>query len=291
MNTAVTKIIVHPGKAHRDEFLACGLAVAAGLVDPLQVTVARKDPTMEELRDPRTLVLDVGLRHDPDTRCFDHHQHGYADDCALSLLAKGLQYTGSSTYHDLLNEQDWYKATILMDTRGPAGTAEVLGLEKFPFELGSPIEEMLLVQFENAPTGMLTLIGGIVKRLITAAHTRRVAYEMLDEQHKVGTIDVANDAGGTTKLFYLHVPNYDKNPQYITQWATSKHYQFAFSVTPDDRGAGWALYRFDNHPNLDFAKIDGHPLVLFAHSGGFIAKTHNKVGLDDVLSLVQNSAR
>jgi len=285
----VRKIVVHPGNAHRDEVLACGLAVASGRVDPLQTVVERKDPTAKELRDPEVLVLDVGMRHDPATNCFDHHQSGFRNDCALSLLAKATPFTASTTYHDVFSIQEWYQNTILLDTRGPTATAKKLGLEEFPFGLLSPFESVILCKFEREPTGMLPMLGEVVRKLFAEAGVKQTAFEMLEQYHRVGTVDVNNDSGGKTKLFYLFVPNYDKDQRYVSQWANHKKFEFAFSVTPDDRGDGWTLYRFADNPHLDFAKIDGHESITFAHGSGFIAKTRNKIEMKEVLRLVRAS--
>ena len=47
-------ILTHPGSAHKDDFLACCLLVARH-----GVPVWRRDPTDEDLADPRIVVVDV----------------------------------------------------------------------------------------------------------------------------------------------------------------------------------------------------------------------------------------
>jgi len=274
----VRKIVVHPGKAHRDDYFSVGLAIASGLA-PRGVEVERRDPTGEELGDPDVLVLDVGLSHDPDRSNFDHHQHDCPEgECALTLLAK---HTG---HHELFRLEQWYGLTAMMDSQGPFATAEHLRLPQFPFALLSPIEDAMLAEFENNPTREAFVAADIIERLIGMAEARKEAYQMLEENSKVGTLDVRG-----VSLAYLLVANYDKNPVYVTQWVTHKEYEFVFSVTPDDRGNGWTLYRFNDHPALDFNKIDNNEEVLFAHKGGFLAKTKFKLDLEEVLGLVKAS--
>jgi hypothetical protein len=44
-------------------------------------------------------------------------------------------------------------------------------------------------------------------------------------------------------------------------------------VYPDRRGSGFALSRHNDHPNLDFTRIQDEADVHFAHARGFVAKT------------------
>ncbi len=54
-------------------------------------------------------------------------------------------------------------------------------------------------------------------------------------------------------------------------------------------GKGWSLYRFNDHPAVDFSVLEGDPAILFAHKGGFIAKTSARLHIDEVLSLVERA--
>jgi hypothetical protein len=58
---------------------------------------------------------------------------------------------------------------------------------------------------------------------------------------------------------------------------TSGNDHVAVTVTQDDRGEGFSLYRRNDHPAVDFSKLEAHPDVIFAHKGGFIAKTKPNV--------------
>jgi hypothetical protein len=44
-------------------------------------------------------------------------------------------------------------------------------------------------------------------------------------------------------------------------------------VYPDRRGNGYGLSRHNDHPGLDFTRIEKHDDVHFAHARGFVAKT------------------
>ena len=44
-------------------------------------------------------------------------------------------------------------------------------------------------------------------------------------------------------------------------------------VYPDRRGTGYGLSRHNDHPRLEFTRIEGQEDVHFAHARGFVAKT------------------
>jgi len=135
-------IVVHPGQAHRDEVIACGIAMA--LHGPL--TIFRRDPTESEMEDPDVLVLDVGGKLEPDKGNFDHHQlpRDAAPACAYTLYAESVGLA------NVLKLRKWYEIGAMLDSKGPFATAKSLGLEKFPFELtAGPIEGQFMMMFEK----------------------------------------------------------------------------------------------------------------------------------------------
>ena len=82
-------IVTHRGQAHRDEFLACCLLLAAGKAD----CICRLDPLDADFNDPDVIVLDQGEVHDPERLNFDHHQFDRDADpaCSITLI---LPYLG-----------------------------------------------------------------------------------------------------------------------------------------------------------------------------------------------------
>jgi len=56
----ITKIVTHPGGAHKDEFLACSV-----MIHHHSVPIFRREPTAEDIADPSVCVIDVGGEHDP----------------------------------------------------------------------------------------------------------------------------------------------------------------------------------------------------------------------------------
>ena len=81
------KIITHPGRAHKDDFLAICL-----LISRAPAPILRGEPSPEDLADPTLAVIDVGGEHEPARMNFDHHQwsRDRAPTCALSLVLDHL---------------------------------------------------------------------------------------------------------------------------------------------------------------------------------------------------------
>jgi hypothetical protein len=47
----------------------------------------------------------------------------------------------------------------------------------------------------------------------------------------------------------------------------------AAMVYPDRRGEGYGIGRYEDHPQLDFSRVEGEEDVHFAHKSGFMCKT------------------
>jgi len=270
----VKYIVTHSGGAHRDEILAVALALN---VEKFVGTprVYRRDPNPGEFEDPQVLVLDVGLRHEPTLNNFDHHQMEpkvETAECALSLYAKarGLE--------DSLRYQKWYRTSIILDACGPFKTAGDLGLPRFPMELLSPIESVLIDAFQGCGSevneAVLEILAGLGKRILAKAKEYVSIIE--DLKSKVKIMDIAGvqalvlEQSGTKGLQDLRD---DLFPQ------------AGISILHDDRGDGWILYRFNDDRRVDFSLLGEDPRVLFAHKGGFIAKTLHRLPLNEVVEL------
>ena len=63
----------------------------------------------------------------------------------------------------------------------------------------------------------------------------------------------------------------------------------AVSVTHDSRGRGWKLCRFDNFQNVDFSVLAGHKDIKFVHKTGFVAKTHERLSVEEILDFVRKA--
>ena len=278
--TQIHAIVTHTGQAHRDEYMAIGLVLALreelGLSTDLPIE--RRDPTEAELEDPTVLVVDVGGRHEPELSNFDHHQFERGTvACALSLVAEACEVD------QVLQFSDWYEITARLDSCGPMAVAKHLNLESFPFALWSPLEKQLLVEFEANPQGE----AQIAKRLV--AGLLRFAKELASEVERARDIaQVQELESGLEAIVFDELVSPSASARVRDEYVADGHPVYVL-ITHDDRGAGWMMFRYEDHPRVDFSALGGHQSVLFAHNGGFIAKTHQRLPLDEVLELTKSA--
>lgn len=267
-----SKILTHPGSSHKDEFLACCLL----LVDS-PVPIVRREPTAEDLADVSLAVVDVGHEHAPERGNFDHHQFpkDYPPTCSLSLV---LQHFG--IYEDAKAFCEWLEPAEWFDTRGPMDTAKWLGVErKTLFKLNSPIDTTMLRRFAaqtklEPGEPLWEAMRWIGEDLVDYVKNLR---ERLDHIAKVGEFWKIEKDGESFHILYM--PREEPLPEdasaglarFIDSHPTMTG--VAGTVVPDRRGAGFGLSRHNDHPRLDFTKIETCPDVHFAHARGFVAKT------------------
>lgn len=266
------RIVTHAGNAHRDDFLSCCIAMARYSIK----TIERREPTEDELNDPSCLVLDVGNRYEPDKGNFDHHQRGRNDtpECALSLFlrAEGIE--------KVFKLAKWYRPSILLDATGPFATAKALELSRFPFELSSPIENVMLKMFEgyyylghgNFATMMFMMGSNILDDVETFA----------------GKVEALYFVSNVIEVKGIKVIRFTTDDSDGTQEVRDMYYPDAMaSIMYDNRGSGLTLYRFDDCPKIDFSMLEGHDAISFAHKGGFIAKTKELLDMGKVIELLE----
>lgn len=257
----IERIVAHAGAAHKDDFLACAVAMAAaGKVLPVE----RRDPTPAELEDPMVLVLDVGMKHAPAKSNFDHHQLPKGvEHCALSLLLCELELD-----RIFMKVYPWYLPTIWLDCTGPLATAHRLEISKDAFMAClDPIGWGLIKLWEKNPNQYGELLLALGKELVGLA--RKVQDELMAIPFHSTT---ANSAG--VRILTVE-EKYEPKTMEIHQQTLVEDGKgkVGIVISPDDRGPGWALYRVDDHPQVNFSKLEGMAGVVFAAKGGFIAKT------------------
>ncbi len=264
----ITRILTHPGGAHKDEFLACSLLVAVHGIE-----VVRREPTPEDLADPATAVVDVGGEHDPAKNNFDHHQFpaDHPPACSLSLV---LQHLG--LYEDARRFCDWLEPAEWFDTRGPVTTAQWLGVDRDTLsKLNSPVDVTLLRRFAKASRlgpgdpvwEVMRYIGEDLLEYLRSLRERLDFIAAHAELWSVGNEEV---------LFLPRTePLPDEPSSGIGRYLDSigKGAEVAALVYPDRRGSGYGLSRHNDDPRFDFTRIEAEPDVHFAHARGFVAKT------------------
>lgn len=132
-------IVTHNGKAHRDEFYSCCVA----LYYLHNVPIYRRQPTTIELASPKFLVLDVGKSFDLKLLNFDHHQFSAKVDCTFTQLVRFFDM------EEEFNVYPWVKFLKDSDNLGLTKAAKSINLEFLPQALKSPVEEILLQLFSS----------------------------------------------------------------------------------------------------------------------------------------------
>lgn len=276
--TPYTTILTHPGSAHKDEFLACCVLLAAS-----PVPVVRREPTDADLADPAIVVVDVGHRHEPALNNFDHHQlpDDAAPTCALSLV---LQHLG--LYADARAFCDWLEPAEWFDCRGPNATARWLGVERNVInQLNSPIDGTLLRHFaaatrHEAGEPLWEIMHLVGTDLLDYLRTLRARLTFIGQHAELWSLDglaPSTENGQVPAVVFL--PRTDPLPEepsagldrYVMEQGLND--RVVAVIAPDRRGGSYGLSRHRDHPRLDFTRIAAEPDVHFAHLRGFVAKT------------------
>ncbi len=286
--TVPTTLLTHPGGAHKDEFLACSVLLAIH-----SVPLVRREPTTADLDDPAVIVVDVGLRHEPARNNFDHHQFpkDHTPTCALSLV---LQHLG--LYEDARQFCEWLETAEWFDCRGPIETARWLGAERDLLgKLASPIDFSLLRRFAGTARlepgeplwEIMRMVGEDFLSYVRSLRLR------LDELARTAEFWDFTFAGQAAKVLFLPRtdPLSDEPSFGIERFVSSLPFasEVVGVITPDRRGTGYGLSRFQDHPRFDFSRIAADPVVHFAHARGFLAKT-STTSIDELKRLLLAAA-
>ena len=265
-------IVTHPGGSHKDDLLAvCVLAAIHNC------PIVRREPTPADLDDPQVAVVDIGGVHDPARSNFDHHHfpREHPPTCALSLV---LDHLG--LYQDALQFCDWLEPAEWFDSRGPKRTGEWLGVPRRAIsQLNSPIDITLLRRFAQVsrlePTDPLytfmTMVGADLLDYLRVARQR---LDFIDQHVERWTIPSGDDL---IEALYLPrtEPAADEPSAMLGSYIRARKLDdvIAAIIYPDRRGDGFGIGRYEDHPRLDFARVETQPDVHFAHKSGFMCKT------------------
>jgi hypothetical protein len=213
-------------------------------------------------------VVDVGLEHIPSKRRFDHHQFGKHGPCeaAFVLVARFFGMTDCESIFQ------WWQLSSEMDVHGPHHVAKEFGLlPDVLFALMSPIEAQLLRMFEQHE-----IIDGQFFALMRSMGIGWSEYQFNTLMARKEYADKAKvfNSGTVKYLETTDIPVDRQNAAVARQKALDN--DCAVIVSLDPTGAGLSLFRVDDHPAVDFAQLENDPAILFAHKGGFIAKTHER---------------
>lgn len=126
--------IVHPGQAHRDDYLI------STLLSSFNLKGFRKNPTEEELRDPEILVADIG-DYNPKLNNWDHHTDKTpSGECSLSLYLK-YEFPAFAGWleKEKFGVPGWLTSVRVLDDQGPQALKEIGGT--FPSMLATKVIE------------------------------------------------------------------------------------------------------------------------------------------------------
>jgi hypothetical protein len=271
------KIIAHPGSAHKDDFMSVSVLLATlGSAE-----IFRREATSEDLADPDTYVVDVGMAYDLEKHNFDHHQDSSLP-CAFHLV---MRYLG---YHDTaVAVFGWYAHMSMMDVRGPYKTAEHLGVDSsILFASSSPIDGYILSCFSKLTSlterdsfyglmkdfgeDFIEMVGLKMKRL----ERLKKETQILPVKHLKALVSKISDNPKLSMELYLRALNDEA---------------VVMSITPSIRGAGWEMLRLGDNMMVDFRSVASSPEIRFVHINGFIAKTRTLLPLDAVLKLASQA--
>ncbi|WP_417739113.1 MYG1 family protein [Rosistilla oblonga] len=281
---AIQLIVTHPGGAHKDDFLACSL-----LAHLHGVPIQRREPTEEDLADRTICVVDVGEVHDPEQNNFDHHQ--FPRDapplCALSLVLQNI-----GLYDDALSFCAWLRPAEWLDTLGPNEAAKLMGIPRAALgALNSPLDITLLNRFasqtelrpESPVYQVMCMVG---EDIVNYLQSLRQRLDYLKSHAQYWTIE--RDGESIQALFLEKSDTLANDPSFgVYAFIESEGKQDAIQamVTPDRRGEGYGLSRYNDSQRLDFSQIETHEEVRFAHKRGFVAKvtTNDPTRLKELL--------
>jgi hypothetical protein len=302
---SIKEIITHPGRAHRDDFLGCCVALAAA---DGEVTIRRTDHISEkQIEDPEVWVLDIGGEHDPERGLFDHHQFEKQAPpaCSLSLVLRKL-----GIYDQALEALPWLAALEVWDSKGPVGLGHFLDanyLEDAPEGVRGQIKKLRGKTWERmlvpmlSPIDMFVLtefqqLGEIVPGFALWHLMHDLGQAILEEvEHFAGALEFLLEHGRVINVKGLDVLISPENTPMIRNvsvvvdaWRARVAPNAAVSISPDERASGYSLFRFDNHERVNFRVLEGRKNIKFTHVTGFIAKTTVK-DLDEAIAFVTES--
>ncbi len=270
--TMIKQIVTHPGGAHKDELLAVCLLIATH-----DAPVVRRNPTDEELDDPRIAVVDIGGSDDASRSNFDHHQYPreHEPTCSMSLVLKHL-----GVYEDARSFFDWLEPAEWLDSRGPNQTARWLGVPRRVISrLNSPIDVTLLRRFGQetelaSGSTLYECLRWVGQDLLDYLRVVREQIDFVKANHVRWSTPVGDDTIETVFLPRTDpLPDEPSNAVNSYIRAEGLDQAIAAIVYPDRRGLGYGIARYEDHPKLDFSRVEEEADVHFAHKSGFMCKT------------------
>jgi hypothetical protein len=250
---------------------------------PGVVIERRETVTPEELDDPGVVVFDTGRRHEPDLNNFDHHQFDESapPSCALSLY---LQHLG---YYKLARAVwPWLEFREILDTCGVQGIIGRYGLasakDAVPFF--SPVEKAILDMLSHAvritPDNFLHMLLRRIGETMLSELERYTEQMELLGQHTSTFTTATGSVVMQVDPEFLGVTSHT-----VEAFCQLHHPEVDIICLAEKAHQGWTIVA--RHDGTDFGLAEKGPVKLnFVHDLGHVAKTRNRVGVDEISSLV-----
>ena len=259
-------IITHPSSAHFDEVTAVSLIIA--VYADTEFRIERREPVPVELDDPDVWVVDIGGRYEPEKHNFDHHQ---SLDCPAAFVLVA-EYLGLIETMSVL---PWWHFKDEVDRFGPI-TSSVKYHAGDDLVNRNPVEIWLMASFASDPEASLPLLKAFGAHIIEDARTLKSQIDFWKTSSRLVIAGVPAMIGETRESAGLEeFRRLDENPPDIV-------------ISLDRREKGWRLFRYDGTP-VDFSLISDRPEIAFAHKSGFMAKTKERLAIDDLIALVSKA--
>jgi len=285
------KIVTHPGRAHRDEFLAC--CIAARHIDKLTGSVPAIERRMvgsTDLADPSIWVIDTGGAFNAELSNFDHHQMTGGTRCAFDLVLEAV--VGSLDADAYRGHSPWMAVMSIHDNRGAQAGADALGMDMPTYmSTRSAVETAMVGWFGGLaqvhPESPLSYaMREIGRQILNEAESLSASHSNLLEAaappFMCGALKVWDLRGTWTEAQTMAVA-------VINQAAKSRNVDVVLSN--EGRSSGYGLYRTGRATaKLDFRRISSEQYVTFVHQTGFYAVVHQDVSDIRLAELIEQSA-
>ncbi len=273
-----SRIFVHGGMSHMDEILA--VAFLWLLVPTMRFILPKRVMALPaDFRPGVDWALDIGEKLEPSANIFDHHQKGSEDGhSAFSLLVRHLdpELFAFLDADPFPGTPSWFKTARLVDSKGPFWFKKEFGV--LPGDMWGSILTMWFTDPAKMGNALL-----MVFNVVTEWQKKLEDRKILDAKAK----EIPLRAIGEGKLIVVAIDELD--PQLLSAvervlgWGEQDP---AVRVSFDDRGPGHAVLRRGDAPGWDFSVLANDPAVSFAHPGGFIFKTKERMSDEALFDLI-----
>jgi|694.fasta_scaffold52360_2 hypothetical protein len=264
----MTKILVHDGKAHTDDFL--GACVCLHKLPDSQLF--RLHFVQEsELKDPNCWVLDFGRDFDSDLHNFDHHQLE-EEICSFTMV---LDYFYGKSYRRIMPQLQFIE---IFDSYGPKRAAEFAKINPDNLDIiFSPISNAILGLFSKisgqVSDPLLTIMKQIGKEICEQIENTELLLSVMDnsnyfERDKIKILDV-------TKCVLPQdiISQKEIRPDHLPTKLYSKINDIEPDIilTIDSRQNGFRMVS----SNTDVIKFTHCDKAYFTHNSGFLVGFNN----------------